>query len=267
MKASNSSSDRGCRMTKAVGASTVLACIMATLVATDARAQITVFRDRASFDAVVGSTVVETFTAGPHFPIASGVLNSKTAEVVAFYEPIRPGDILPGATYSRATNIGTRFGLNIDAWGQGMQGGYLDGFHGTTSNPGLTITLDQPVQAFGFDTNLFMGTTFRVAFEHGGGSFSQVFPVQSYEYSFFGFGSDAADIQSIDIEGRGNRVFRFGLDNFTTPGVTPPIPEAPITALLGASLGLWAWRDRHQFKSGVFSNRVFRIRALGRAAE
>lgn len=230
----------------------VLRLVLLTCIGTTAsicQAGVTVYRDRPAFESAVGPVQVETFTDSAHFPISSHILNAATDEVVQVGTPIRPGDILPGVTYQRLGAFDQPFALNIDANGQGMQGGFLNGMHGFASDPGLTVLFDKPLSAFGFDTNLFMGNAFTVIFEQGGVLFRQRFPVSSFDYTFFGFVSDQADIASVLIEGLGNYTFRFGLDNFTVA-----IPEAPMTALWGSALCLWAaaaWRRRRASRSAV----------------
>ena len=214
----------------ALSASVFLAC-------TAHAGEVTHFSDRDAFNSILSTpAVVENFTNTHHFPISTGVLNSETDLVVLSGLPIRPGDIKPGVTYSTAIGSGNFF--NID-WGPTSDGGFLDGLTQPHGNP-LTVTFDRPVNAFGFDTNRFMGRMFdmTIRFTHGPEK-TMTFDTHPTvdRFFFYGFISEERDIASLVIEGNntGPSDFSFALDNFT---FSPPIPEPPTAALVLAGLGL-----------------------------
>ncbi|WP_169517204.1 PEP-CTERM sorting domain-containing protein [Azohydromonas australica] len=192
---------------------------------------LTHFSDRQAFDAVLPiPATVERFTDSSHFPISTGVLNSRTNLVVDHGTPIRPGDIQPGVTYSTA--IGQSFFFNIDR-GPTSDGGFLDGFVQTNGNP-LTVTFDRPVTAFGFDTNRYMGSKFDLTIRFTQGR-EQLLTYATEptvgQWFFHGFVSNRRDIASLVIEGESQQFnsFAFALDNFT---FSPPVPEPSTWALL-----------------------------------
>lgn len=174
---------------------------------------ITVFTDRPTFDAAVGSTTVETFTSSFHFPITTGTLSSTTSLVVANGTPINPGDIQAGVTYS--TPIGTGNFFNIDTGGNFI-GGFLDGLDPADS-PAVTATFTSPVKEVGFDTDsLIAGNTVTVEINFTTGpSFSDTLSISGL--SFLGFEATGADIQSIGISDSSTQ-FAFAVDNFTFGG-------------------------------------------------
>lgn len=202
---------------------------------------ITTYLTRPEFNAAVdGPLTIEDFTDGSHFPISTGILNSETNLVVESGTPILPGDIQPGVTYSRPIEISYFF--NIDAGG-GFEGGFLDGFRIGDPDP-VTMTFDGPVQAFGFDTNDLMGTSFQVTiFFTEGGPFVETYDVgQNLDLKFFGFVSSLTDIVAAQVQGFGEPVFDFAFDNFT---FTQPIPEPASFLLLGVgTFGALAWTRR-----------------------
>lgn len=215
---------------------------LVVLLATGAIAQagmITTYADRTTFETALGGPItVETFTEVAHFPISTGILNSSTNLVVDSGPPILPGDIKPGVTYSTA--IGTGFFFNIDSGG-GYVGGFLDGFAQSTYANALTITFDNPVSGFGFDTNSLMGSGFDVAINFTSGpAYANNFAVAPNlgPLQFFGFTSDMGDISSVVILGKGNAIFSFALDNFTFGGstVVPEPSSLALTAIGGLGL-------------------------------
>ncbi|UCD74597.1 MAG: hypothetical protein JSV91_12510 [Phycisphaerales bacterium] len=191
---------------------------------------ITVYFDRPSFEAAVGVPLtIEDFTDTHHFPISSGVLNSETYEPDAS-NPLYPGDIQPGVTYS--TPIGEGNFFNIDAGG-GYVGGFLDGFNPSDRDVTIDFHWTDPhllrnVYAFGFDLGSLGATDFDVLIKFDGApdqSFNFAYPAQM---GFFGFVSDAKDIASV-IVSNNNSFFGFDFDNFTYDAV----PAPGVLALLG----------------------------------
>ena len=215
---------------------TTLFALAAALTARSAAAQVTVYTDKATFDAAVGPTTTETFTNTYHFPLASGVLSSATvgAGLVA-------GDIQPGATYS-SLPVGSGSFFNIDAGG-GYTGGFLDGI-GQSPNAPLVVAFDTPASAFGFVTNGLMGSRFSLTANLvGGGSWANAFGGLGESMQFFGFQSVSAGITSVSILGDNASGFRFALDDFqfnaapTTPTTTTPEPLS-VTLVAGGLLGI-----------------------------
>ena len=160
-----------------------------------------------------GRAVIEDFTDDEHFPILSCRLSSGTRE-----EGLQPGDIEPGVVYSTHCSDAALFELNID--GGSFEGGFLDGFHHGErfDKRALRVRFTEPVRAFGFDTNELMGRTFKVRIIHSDGRVQVIGGLDVsagfFQTQFFGFVSDAADIERVRILGNGNRTFGFALDNF-----------------------------------------------------
>jgi hypothetical protein len=188
---------------------------------------ITTFSSRTSFEIAIAPTpfTVEDFTPNFHFPISSGILNSATTDA-----GLSPGDIKPGVTYS--TPIGTGNFFNIDA-GNVYSGGFLDSIDFNDPNRALTVTFDNSVSAFGFDTNELMGSFEIQIHLSSGPDHVASFPSPSLALVFFGFVSDSVNIESVTIRGD-DSTFAFALDNFTFTNdiVAPAVPEP-------ASFTLW----------------------------
>ena len=108
--------------------------------------------------------------------------------------------------------------MNID--GGSFEGGFLDGFHHgeRADRRALRVSFTEPVHGFGFDTNVHMGDAFKVRVVHTDGSVEVVDGLElsagPLEEQFYGFVSDAADIQRVRIIGRGDSIFGFALDDF-----------------------------------------------------
>jgi len=171
------------------------------------------FDDRTAFDAAVGSTTLEDFTNTFHFPISTGILNSATnLPAINLF----PGDIQPGVTYSMPIGTGNFFNIDL---GGAFVGGFLDGILAPEFEP-VTITFDNPVAAFGFDTNQLMGLSFDITIQFTSGpDFVGNFPVtQSPSLEFFGFQSEQSDIETVIIQSDGTTAFDFAFDNFAFGG-------------------------------------------------
>ncbi len=208
-----------------------LACAMA---APSAKADnITTYFDRPTFNGAAGVLTIEDFTGTHHFPISSGILNSLTDDPDAS-NPIFPGDIQPGVTYS--TPIGDGNFFNIDAGG-GYTGGFLDGFNPSDREVTVNFHDNDPnvarsVSAFGFDIGSLGATDFDVLIQFASGPdqlFNFAYPGQ---LSFFGFISDAQDITSVIIGNNGG-FFGFDFDNFTYDVVPAPGAALPLLAAGG----------------------------------
>jgi|GEM_PF-2321326 len=213
-----------------------------------ANAVILEYSSRPDFTAATGSSSIETFTDGIHFPIIGGVLNSHTTCPDCTGGPIPPGSIIDNITYSTEvfSNKGAYF--NIDT-GVNFAGGFLDslgGFAGPLPHDPprtLTVTFDALQRGFGFDTNLLM-KTFKVdVFGDSDtllGSFSYNIPDLGFDMRFFGFGSSAADIRFARIRGADPSI-NFAVDNFTFDATLPvgsSVPEPASWSLMLTGFGL-----------------------------
>jgi hypothetical protein len=205
---------------------------------------ITTFTDRGAFQTSIGATTIDTFGDTFAFPISTGVLDATTNLIPANGDPIRPGRVQPGVTYSTPVGGGNFF--NIDA-NSGFTGAFLDGGLGTSRNP-LSVGFAGPVLGFGFDTNRLMGTTFQVTIHFQSGStFTNVNAIpESSSTVFFGFQSSAADIVAVRIVGMGGS-FDFAVDNFAVAGGRA-VPEPSIAYLTAMSLLALAMRSRMSAK-------------------
>lgn len=191
----------------------------------------TLTNDRAAFEAsLVGAFTVETFGDTYSFPISTGVLNSTTELVVSNGAAIHAGSIKPGVTYS--TPIGDSFFFNIDAGG-GFTGGFLDGFYGGLSDRKLTMKFDQPVTAFGFDTNALAGVQ-QVTLKFTDNTTQTFDAAGASGMTFFGFSGSAID--SVQIGNPANQgTFAFAVDNVTF-GKTSAVPEPESYAMVMGGL-------------------------------
>jgi hypothetical protein len=102
-------------------------------------------------------------------------------------------------------------------------------------------SLNSPGAAFGFDTNLEMGTSFNLVINFTAGPpFGQNYAVPgTFGMTFYGFRSNASDINSVQIQGCGNSTFGFALDNFSfTSEAISTIPEPTSLFLLGTGLSV-----------------------------
>ncbi len=199
---------------------------------------ITQYGNRATFDAAVGPTTLEDFTPDNHFPISTGVLNSATNLPGI---GITPGLIQAGVTYSAPINTGTNNEFNIDSGG-GFSGGFLDTLLlGSGSRP-ITVTFDGPVRAFGFDTSNLGGSTKSIQINFSSGSpFLASLDLSAGGLLFFGFESDAQDIESVVLAYNSPNPFGAILDNFafTETGLAD-VPEPSTLGLATAALALSA---------------------------
>src|SRR5262245_47999908 len=202
---------------------------------------ITTFTTRSAFDASIGRTTIDTFGDAFAFPISTGVLDARTNLVSANGDPIRPGRVQSGVTYTTPVGGGNFFNLDANS---GFTGAFLDGGLGGTGRSPLTVRFDAPVLGFGFDTNRLMGTTFRVTIHFQSGSvFTNVNSIaESSSTVFFGFQSSAADIVAVRIAGRGGR-FDFAVDNFAVARGAA-VPEPAVSCLTALALLALALRSR-----------------------
>ena len=136
--------------------------------------------------------------------------------------------------------------FNIDSGG-GFQGGFLDT---VTGNRLLTVTFDNAVSGFGFDTNQ-LARNVDVLIRYVDNS-SEFFHGTTNTMSFFGFSNDKGNkIKSAQIGSLQNGSFSFALDNFTFGnfGQVPDnnhVPEPSSLLLLVAALGGAGWARRRK---------------------
>ena len=187
------------------------------------------YTDRTVFDRAT-TTTLEDFGDTYHDSIMSGILNDQTSE-----SGILPGDIQPGVTYS--TPISTAYNFNIDE-AAGFSGGCLDRVSGDVVAD-LTIEFDDPMTAFGFDTNSLMGTqfTYVITFTDGSTDAGTLSVADSLDMQFFGFRSTAQDIESVAIRGN-DPDFSFIIDNFAFGVERQTGPVVPVPALSAYGLML-----------------------------
>ncbi len=203
---------------------------------------VTIYTDRAAFDAAVAAeqVTVEDFTDRYHFPISTGVLDHSTNLAVSFGDPILPGDIEPGVTFSAPIGVDKFFMINQ---GDSYEGGFLHG----VEDRAFTVAFDGQVKGFGFETNSVMGVAFDLVIRFSSGpDFTATMTVaDTREMQFFGFVSDRADIVSADLQGiTGTDTFSTAMDNFTFTAPVP-IPEPTSAALLvaaGVVIAARRWR-------------------------
>lgn len=181
---------------------------------------ITIFSDRSAFNASVGSTTLEDFTGGAHFPIPGGSLSSTSS-----FGGLAAGQIKAGAVYT--TPVGSANYFNIDSGG-GFLGGFLDGFDPSTRD--LTITYSPLVSAFGFDTNgLMPDFDLTINFTSGSDYLAHYSGINAM--TFFGFQSTASDISSVIISGN-NSFFGFAIDDHAFGGQVAEVSQVPEPATL-----------------------------------
>ena len=205
---------------------------------------ITKYTDRLSFDRST-TTTLEDFLDEDHLSIMSGILNDKTNEA-----GILPGEIQSGVTYSTPAGTGQYY-FNIDMAG-GFSGGCLSRLSGGLAD--LTIEFDDPMAAFGFDTNKIMGTefTYVITFTDASTDTGTLSIADSMDLQFFGFQSTAQDIESVAIRGNSTSM-PFIIDNFAF-GVERQILPVPALSAYGLMLTfiglLFLARRRLKNKSG-----------------
>jgi hypothetical protein len=220
----------------------LLAVLALPFTAVHSFAAISTFTDRTSFNAAVAPTplTIETFLTtglGGQIPNSPGFYNipANTLNSSTILGSLPAGVIQPGVTYSSPVDSKNLF--IIDAGG-GFDGGFLEGVRlGTPIFP-LTITFDNDVSAFAFDTRNFMGTAFTVQIKFSDAADYTAtlvgLPSSSGASLFEGFKSSSADITQVIITGSDRD--SFALDNFTftnDPLVTAVTPEPATITMFG----------------------------------
>jgi hypothetical protein len=188
-------------------------------------------------DEVNAPLTVEDFTNSFHYPIGY-TLNTNTSYSSwdMSGNPIHPGDIQPGVTYTavKPDHINSAYDRMGIRTGGGYSGGYLQGVRSTP----LTITFDHATSAFGFFSNTDYGSLdVRINFTSGQSYDASLDQFVMYQ-GFFGFVSDSADIASVVLSPPNQRgeIYHVSLDNFTFANVAA-VPE-PGSALLAVCGGL-----------------------------
>ncbi|MBL8177944.1 MAG: hypothetical protein JNK48_24920 [Bryobacterales bacterium] len=199
---------------------------------------ITQYSDRPTFLGAVGPVTVEDFTNDGHFPITTGILNAATNLPGI---GIVPGTIQPGVTYSAPVDIPAPCcQFNIDS-GASYSGGFLDTLlAGARSRP-ITITFDGPVRAFGFNTSTLGGTSKNIVINFTSGPAFIANLNIGTGFPFFGFESDAQDIESVVLQYNSPASFGAAFDDFTftDPGASN-VPEPATFTLAGAAFAMAA---------------------------
>jgi len=195
---------------------------------------IKLFRDAAQFSSSAGSISRETFGPGSCLGLRTTVLSASTGIPCSPDYRVQPGVTFEAEFYSNVFFPG----LIIDGGG-GFSGGFIDAIRppNVPTSP-LTVTFDRPVAAFGFDTNLLMGSSFTVTIDD---AFTRTIAVQSTgAMQFFGFQSASTNIRRVSIAGSGAsfgsspNFFAFVIDDFSFGGSgfeTAATPE-PATLVL-----------------------------------
>lgn len=217
-----------------------VAAAAAGLAGSSANAQVSVqTTDRAAFTTLIGPASVETFGTANYFNISTFSLSAAGGGGVP------AGLIQPGATYSTTAVDTGPYDFNIDSGG-GFTGGFLDRLITNGTSPSavpLTITFDNPVRGFGFDTNDNMYPAFNVVISYAGGTtqtLSSTVALGSTP-SFYGYYSAASDILSASIYVNQANSIPFAVDNFTFPAVPEPSSLA-LLILAAPVLMLRRWR-------------------------
>ena len=196
-------------------------------------ASVTAYSDKTSFDAAAGTTVLEEFSAGRCCSSYTEI-NDTTVS-----------GIKDGVTYSLVTPFTGQYPLIFNGGG-GFSGQWLHSYtYG--GNSALKVAFDNPVSAFAFDTNSFMGTGFTatINFLNGGTSIQTESGISGSAMQFFGFTSDMA-IASVEIQGTGATSFNFALDNFQFGGAVPAVPLPAALPMLLAALGGFGFMARRR---------------------
>ena len=195
---------------------------------------IRLFSEAGQFARSAGAVSMETFGPGSCLGLRTTVLSASTG--IPCFPDYR---VQSGVTFQAEFYSNVFFpGLIVDGSG-GFSGGFIDAIRpaDVPTSP-LTIAFDSPVAAFGFDTNLLMGSSFTVNVDD---VFTRTISVQSTgAMQFFGFQSASADIRRVSITGSGasfaggGNFFAFAVDNFRFGGTgfdTAATPE-PASLLL-----------------------------------
>ncbi len=195
-----------------------------------ASAATTVYTSRASFAAVAGDTMVETFNSfrGQN-DFRTTPINLGAFSLAGFGNQGDRNRIDPAPTFAFASINGTAL---VNAFTAGVGATQFAGGPG-----GFEIRFNAPIRAFGADFAGFggAGATQILA---GGNTLS--FPAQGlFDKGFFGFTSDTAfsTIRFQGVAGQGDGFF-FDNATFSTPSVVAAVPEPASWALMIAGFGL-----------------------------
>lgn len=206
-------------------------------------AQVTYTNSYSTFLSALGPVSIEDFGPGACFPIGS-TLNSLTS-FPGCPNPIAPGDIVPGVTFSVAGGP-----LLIDSGG-GFTGGMLDGSSSGYGTVGpLQVVFSGAVAGFGFWTNTLASEMSIDVYTLSGTS--NTITSAPTGMSFFGWYAPSASITGATIANLDpDNFFNFIVDDFTFSAVTgqptTTVPEPATMTLLATGLaGVVAARRRRQ---------------------
>ena len=213
-----------------------LSAILAILAGTSARAEFTVFDDRAEFLAATLQSTTESFDSW----VKDTGFHTNAVDVGAFTLSMTPG-------------AGTIYNL-IDAPPQKSNSTNLNGTTHlmvfTDTGIDLTFSFDQPITAFGADFKGINDEFERTLFSAGGVFITVPGEPVNLQLTFFGFTSDTP-FDSLTFHGVRNDIYGIDDVTFGTALRVPAVPEPGSMAMLGIGLaGVAAARRRATRKAG-----------------